>query len=127
MFKYWKSVSWALIIAVLLFTPGNRLPRQHLFEFDQLDKIVHLFLFAVFEFILLYDFSMLNSIRGVVVGPTAIASSYAFFTEGVQYLFNIERTGSVYDLLADIVGCILGVILYRLFIRIKARSSRTSA
>ncbi len=48
-----------------------------------------------------------------------IAISYGAFTEVLQtYVFK-GRCGSVYDFLADVIGCVLGIFIFKIIFRKK--------
>lgn len=48
-----------------------------------------------------------------------IAISYGALTEILQAHFFRGRYGSVYDFLADVIGCVLGVFIFKIIFRKK--------
>ena len=109
--KYWKSLLWAVIIAIGLFTPGDKLTESKLFQIEQLDKILHFLIFGFLQFLILLDMHMGNvTITGRRIYFSVLVSIfYGIVTEIIQYLFISERKGSIFDFFADITGIILSV------------------
>ena len=124
--KYWKSILWSVLICILLFIPGNRLPSRQFFNIPGLDKIIHLVLFLVLEWLILYE-------RGIkiilyhlisVLKITFFALAFAIITELIQHYLILERKGSIDDLIMDIIGIFIGVLVYDTFYRLTNRFSR---
>jgi VanZ family protein len=117
--KYWKSIFCVLVICVLLFLPGSRLPKQNLFHIENLDKIVHAFLFLFLEWLLLWDGHVINVAKSVrlVILSTLFVIVFAVLTELIQHFLIPERTGNIFDFCADLIGLAVGIILYGAFFR----------
>ena len=115
--RQWPAIVWALFILVITGIPGSYFPGITTFwEWLQPDKIVHVFVFAVLSFAILYGIRsqyIQNNRRYyytvLAVGSTAV---YGLLTEVLQYYVFIGRSGNVYDVLADFVGAIVGWILF---------------
>jgi VanZ family protein len=111
------SILWGLFLVLLHIIPGRYFPPLPRFlDLFQPDKIVHLFLFAVFAYLLLRGFREDGN-------PTSVKSHAALLMflvaiplgavlELIQSLFIVNRTGSPYDLLADAAGCFAGWVLF---------------
>lgn len=107
--SYYKSILWAIIIMVALFTPGNKLPHPNLLNFENSDKLIHLILFMGLCFLLLLDtHAEKYSIKfRQTIFIIIVSLLFAIGTEIIQgYLINY-RTGSILDFVADSIGIFL--------------------
>ena len=87
-----------LVSIVVLFTPGGQVPAGPWWS----DDVVHITLFM-----LLTVTGRMLPVRAPVL--TAGLIGYAAFSEVVQAVAPLHRSGSVLDLLADLVGIGLGL------------------
>jgi VanZ family protein len=114
--NYYKSILWACVVAVLLFIPGNKLPHSKLLNFENSDKLIHLFLFIVLEFLLILETWVkayaLKSRQIILL--IIITLIFAASTELVQQYFIEERQGSIFDYLADFIGVVMAYGIYLL-------------
>ena len=111
LFKYWKSIIWAIIIAIGLLTPGDKLPKHSFFQFEQMDKVLHLFIFGFLQFLILFDMHLNKVIitRKQIILSVIISIGYGILTEIIQYILISKREGSIFDLFADITGIMLSL------------------
>jgi hypothetical protein len=123
---YYKSITWAIIIAYLLFTPGNELPKIKFLNFYGADKLIHIILFMVFQFLTLFDsLTLLHIIKlRKILLLIIITLSYAISSEIIQQFFIENRQGSVFDFIADMVGIILAYTLFLIYKNFKGRLYR---
>jgi VanZ family protein len=121
--KFWKSILWAGFIAFLLVIPGNRLPKARFLAIQNLDKLIHFFLFLLLELFILTEgqLQIVYSFKKIMK-LTVIATVYAVFTELLQLLLPISRTGSWWDFFADTLGLISGLMIITLYYGIKVRA-----
>jgi VanZ family protein len=123
--NYWKSILWSMLICYLLFLPGNRLPKEKIFQIPHIDKLIHAALFMILEFLLLLDTKI--ELPGKRLRMFLLINlSMVFFagtTEVIQYLFIPQRTGSIFDLLADLSGMAVGIFLYGIYLQLINRFS----
>jgi VanZ family protein len=115
--QYWRTLLWALFILVITGIPGSYIPGITTFwEWLQPDKIVHVFVFAVLSFLILYDArtQYLHSKQRymIVIVAVAVTVFFGLLTEVLQHYVFIGRSGNVYDVLADFVGAISGWLLF---------------
>jgi VanZ family protein len=95
-------VSLLIIIAVLI--PGSNLPDVSL---GGLDKIVHIGMFATWAVAIRYDFYN----KGFKFLPLFLAGlAFSLLTELVQLMVE-GRTFDVYDMLADAIGLLIGLLI----------------
>jgi VanZ family protein len=119
---------WILFMWMLTGIPGNFVPQLTSFlNLFQPDKIVHLFLFGIFSWLFLvvlntgknffcikYAYSI-SIFSGILFGGlTEIAQKYVF----------INRSGNVWDFIADTAGVFMGVVFYNLFYKKKVKEWR---
>jgi len=111
---------WAIIMAVGLFTPGDKLPDRKLLHIENFDKILHLLIFGFLEFLLLLEMYLNHRTwsRKAILLTIFVALGYGVITEIIQYLFISERKGSFFDLFADLTGIMLALGFFMLTINI---------
>ena len=116
---FYPGLITAIVIMILMGTPGNCFPNVTSF-WDWLgpDKIVHFIVFGILSF------SMIWGYREKIISqnsPTQkksylltllLSISYGALTEILQKYIFINRYGSIYDFIADAIGCVLGVIVF---------------
>ena len=115
-----------IIIMVLCGLPGSYIPKVMTFwEWLSPDKIVHFIMFGGLAFFIIYgyrkeycerDNSYRRNIRLIAF---LISVLYGALTELLQIYIFIGRYGSIYDFCADVIGCVLGIFIFRLIFRKK--------
>lgn len=115
---------WAIIILILSGVPGNYVPSVFGFlDWISLDKLVHIIMYSVLVFVFLRGLRKEESDRKiskkVIYIVLGISIAFGGITEVLQNIVFIRRNGNVYDFLADIVGCAIGLIVYLLYQRKK--------
>ncbi|MBR6439279.1 MAG: VanZ family protein [Bacteroidales bacterium] len=115
-----------IIIMVLCGLPGSYFPKVRTFwEWLGPDKIVHSLMFAVFAFMVIFGYrkeycEREKQYRVKLQWITlTVAIAYGAFTEIMQVYIFRGRYGSFYDFMADVIGCILGVFLFKIIFRKK--------
>ena len=116
------GIAWSVIIALLTLIPGNYIPRVLTFiDWLSPDKIVHLVLFSTFS--LLYIEGFRRQAISSFLRKTAVMTSlllgmiFAIFTEVMQKFVIPGRNGNLFDLLADMLGLLLGYAIWRMISR----------
>jgi len=91
--------------------------------FPDADKIAHAAGFAVPLLLILLTMSSRSrhlgqaiSFRWLVI-TVGLFAGHALLSEWIQHRFYDERSGDPLDVLADWLGCVLGVLVYRMIIR----------
>ena len=113
---------WTIIIVLLTLTPGNYIPRiTNFFDWIGPDKLIHLFLFGVYAYLLLEGFSKQSKAlylrKNAVFIGLLLGMVFAFFTEGMQKFVIPGRNGNPYDFLANMLGLLLGYLSWSLIRR----------
>lgn len=104
-----------MIIVIITALPGAAIPRiPAFFDLFKPDKIIHLFVFAVYVFLQIRGFRMqttwLQVRKNAVLAAFLIGMILSAGTELLQYFFIPMRTASIYDFIANMAGCILGML-----------------
>ncbi len=110
---YFPAIIWAILIIIGAAIPVNVLPKVTFWDCIGPDKIVHLFAFGVFVVFSLYglkrQFCYLHLQHHATVYTIVFGVLLALLTELMQRYIVFGRDGNVYDLLADIAGCLMGL------------------
>lgn len=112
--SYWKTITYFIVISFLLLTPQENLPKLDFLQFDYADLIEHFAVFTAAGFIVMFDF--LKKVKlsfKLSFSVILLTSFYGALTELGQHLYIPGRTGSIWDILADISGVIAGVFIFK--------------
>ncbi len=117
--RLWPSISWAIIILILVGFPGEYIPKVVTFwDWLSPDKFVHLIIFGIQSYLLLYGFNVrdMQGKRRFKYNTVLLSVSifFAAMTEILQVYVFIGRYGNFYDFLADACGVVLGFMAYYL-------------
>ena len=107
-------ILYSVFITMLFLLPTKEIPK--LFNtIIPIDKLVHVFIFLVLTFLwLLYVNSVLNDTKPIVLLFILIASLfYGILIEVIQELYVSSRGAEVLDVIADLLGASLGLLLFR--------------
>jgi len=114
-FKYhWRAILWIAVIAIGCLMPGNNVPGTSFFSrIPHFDKIVHFTLYFIFTLFLMAGFTR-------QYGKTSVkAYLYSFLIAviiGISIEFIQEKVGRSfdrYDMLANTIGVITSLILFK--------------
>ena len=124
--KLWPALLWSFVILLLTGLPGNTFPKIPTFwEWLEPDKAVHLFIFGVLAFLILYGYREQYFYNGkrYIFGIVAVivTALYGLITEVLQYYVFIGRSGNKFDFFADAVGAILGWLVFSYLYRKKIK------
>ena len=104
------AISWLLLMCILFVLPGSALPEENWFADIQLDKWVHIGLFSVLIFLWCSSFQLgLPGTSWIII---IIAIFYGILVEFVQKTWIPNRSFDLYDVLADGIGSIVGLVLW---------------
>lgn len=127
---YWFPLFWALVIGFLCTLGSDDLPKVSFWDWLSFDKLVHVGMFAVM--VLSFIVCLKKQTTSAYLKNQAIWAAVVFSVvygaciEGAQYLMNIGRSAELKDIVANTVGCILGVYFFR-FIYGKALFAASSS
>ena len=113
----WPALLWAVIVMVLCGLPGEQIPELTFLEWLRPDKIVHLILFGVQSYLLCLGLKRQSSYPSLASNAILLALMlsivYGALIEFLQDTIFIHRNGDVRDAIANAIGAVLGVWLYR--------------
>jgi VanZ family protein len=108
----WPGILWAFFIFFLCSLPGNDVPKVQ-FLFDDFDKVAHFGLFFILSALMYRGFTKQNSFSVLSQFPYFIITLFCILYGGgielYQGYFVIDRSADKYDLVADIMGCIMSL------------------
>lgn len=113
------NIIWIFIIFILCAMPGDSIPNPHL-NIQNLDKVVHFGMFFILSVLLTYPLEKWTSLSRIKIYIIGTAFVYGGTIEILQYNF-FNRSGDVWDLLADVIGGIAGCLCYPFIKRILFR------
>jgi len=120
---YIPAILWSLLILGLSAMPGSSLPDFSLWSLAQPDKIGHLGIYCIFVSIMLWgayrNFRPDKIPLPVVIFIILFAIFYGISMEFMQSYFFSSRNFDVLDILANIIGCLIGMVSLRFFYRRK--------
>ena len=112
------SVIWMGIIFFLSIIPGQDLPDFSIWALLSFDKLIHVIFYMVLSFQVMkgcirqyHSPKIRNNSSKIAIGSSVI---YGGFVEIVQEVYLIDRYGDWLDVLANTVGAVAGVIVFRL-------------
>ena len=113
------AILCGLIILALSLMPGSSLPSFSFFDLFQPDKIGHFFAYGIFVSTLLYGFVQqahpTKIINTTVFKAVIFGICYGIVIEIIQGAFFPSRNFEVLDIIANIIGCLVGVLSLKLF------------
>jgi len=111
---------------ILCGLPGSYFPKvRNFWDWLGPDKLVHLIMFAIFAFSLIFGYRDEYCLREkayrirLQLITLMVAVSYGALTEILQAHLFRGRYGSVYDFFADVIGCVLGIFIFKIIFRKK--------
>lgn len=112
------AILWAVVIFILCAIPGDDLPTTPFFNIPHFDKMVHAFLYAVLEYLLMFGFTKQyysNKILKCALGMSLILNiSYGAVIEILQGTIFIERSTDIFDIMANASGAFFGLFIFKL-------------
>ena len=107
-------VLWTLIVLALLLAPIGDIESHMPGGFRHWDKVTHVGLFGITGVVSAFGAVFLERIRDRIIFGLVFSLGLAFVTEGAQYLIG-ARSGSFFDMLADVAGLSFTLLLYALW------------
>jgi len=102
------AIAWTVLILVACLIPGNEVPDVHV---PFMDKYVHFAIFAGFSFLWLCTLEQLTLQKSIWIFIASVALGY--LVELLQGSgITSGRSYDMYDVLADAVGGLIGIILF---------------
>ncbi len=104
-------LSWAIFILILCSTPGNKIPHISWLKLLSFDKFVHATVFFILN--VLFIRSLNNNTLHQKILVSLVCISYGGILEILQSVLFEERSGDVFDFIANSFGVILAFFLFK--------------
>ena len=112
--SYIPAITWFIISTVLLTIPGSAFPKENWLDKIWFDKWVHIGMFAFMVILwcwaMLKIFSVDTRLKTLFIWIGLCCLIYGIGMEFVQKYFIPNRSFDEGDIIADVVGCTLGVL-----------------
>ena len=109
------AIAWFLIITTLMCLPGQVLPQEDWLSKINFDKIVHIGMFAGLVFLwcgfVKKKENIFKSVQQIFVWVALGGCVYGIAMEYVQKYFIPNRSFDIYDIMADTIGSIAGLVV----------------
>jgi len=109
------SIITALIILYLSLAPADTFDKVNVFNFPNIDKVVHLCMYFGLTIVLLYENRMtvkgLRSFVLLAIFPLA----YGILMEFLQSWLTTTRHAEFFDAVFDFIGIIIALIVWKIF------------
>lgn len=106
------SILVALLILYLSLTSSDTFKKVAIYELPNLDKIVHVGLYFSFMSAIIFENRKTINRSLQLFLAALIPFAYGIFMEILQSSLTISRTASIYDVIANITGILLSVLLW---------------
>lgn len=113
--NFWKTIVWAALIIILSCLPEDNIPSPKWDILPYQDKILHLIFYCVLSLFFIkayqlqYKKPLLNP--GVILISLAFIFVFGMILEIVQEIFIRSRNGEIMDLVFNIIGLIIALVL----------------
>jgi VanZ family protein len=122
--KLLPAIIWTLFILLITLTPGNYFPEvPNFLDLFQPDKIVHILIYGTLTFLTSRGLIKQYSSKLLRYNAISIGFVYSVLLGGVveilQTAMKLGRYGSIYDFIANSVGCLIAVLIIRKYQKTK--------
>lgn len=121
---FWKTITWTVFMLVLFLIPSQDIPGSR--EIPNLDKVVHVAFFMIFTFLFMRDLMKIRGLKSIlpvyIITTILVVLFIAIMIELLQDNMNLGRDGDINDILYDLAGFILGMLLLILKYGVRFRS-----
>jgi len=107
------AILWTCITIWLSLISARTATSINILEFPGVDKFAHLGFYAVFCFLWSMGLRQKSNLKNI---PIIFSISFGVLMEICQFYLSNGRSFELYDILANIIGSILGMILFKKFI-----------
>jgi len=107
------AILWAFIIFVLCATPGQYIPSASWLDLLSIDKLIHASIFFILTMLFLITAIKKNQSNSKVFGYVTICIAYGSVLEWMQATFFINRSADWQDIIANSVGCLIALFLFK--------------
>lgn len=125
------ALLWALFILIICGIPGHKIPRVDFLQWLKPDKLIHLFIYSIFCYLLIKGFIKQDAFLFLRSNPKfwaiIFSTAYGAIIEVLQEYVFIERSGEVYDALANTVGAFIGLWFFNFAMKKKLQHNSSSS
>lgn len=115
--SYYPGIIFGVIIFAMSVAPVSGEGQPLFFSFPGIDKVIHCMIYAIFTILMCWSYLRNNPLRWVRFGIFLFAILvYSIIIEIVQLSLTTYRYGEILDVIANMLGIILGaaaILLYR--------------
>lgn len=111
--KYLFITIWFGLIIYASLTPSRKIPDFQLFK--HADKVIHFIMYLGFSFLLIPSLVKNSKYRNVYLQSFLLSVALGGCFELIQKFFTLDRSASWLDFLANTIGAIAGIFIYKWF------------
>lgn len=117
-FNTWRpSFIWALFILIICGIPGKQLPQQDFWQWIKFDKVIHIGVFSLQGLLLIFYLSKDNMHPffryHFLTWSVIFTTVFGIIIEILQETIFIDRTGDWKDVVADFLGALVAIFIYK--------------
>ena len=131
---FYPGLIISIFIMVIMGLPGNYFPKVVSFwDWLSPDKVIHLIVFGMLSYSMLWGYRKkilshdVRYIKKSFLLTLLLSVSYGALTELMQKYVFINRFGSIYDFIADAIGCVISPIEFFLYFKKKVKKNKNTA
>lgn len=106
------AIIWFLVILALCSMPGKSIPHISWLELLSFDKFVHASIFFGLQILMMRAFIFSPSFAKIKWLILMFCITYGGALEIMQSMFFSERSGDIFDFIANSFGCVCGMIVF---------------
>lgn len=114
-YAFIPTIIWAIALGFLMLLPSDRIPESQLLTFD---KINHLIAYGLLSFLIALGYRLNTSTgvkrKNVLTRAVSLSIIYGTILELLQY-YVPGRALEFYDLIANVMGCLFGILIFNIF------------
>ena len=105
------------MILLLTLLPSSSMPPVSIWHLFSFDSFAHALLFSILTFLMIVgmkkQFTFLKLRHYAIRSSLLSCVIFGIAIELMQYLFIAGRQGDIIDVLADTIGCLFGIVLFK--------------
>lgn len=115
MIFYLPVIIWMGFLAFVSLMRTESLPSNTWFDLIYIDKIVHVILYSILSFLILYASSKTQVLDfKLILISIGVSVFYGIVLEFAQSIMNFGRSFELLDILANITGAFFGATIYKI-------------
>lgn len=113
------AIIYSILVSILFFLPSSDLPKVKI-KIEGLDKIVHFGIHCILIILWMFYFYVKNGFKFSMKWVLPLFLSLFLFgiiVEIIQGEFTDSRGADIFDVAANLVGSLLGIVFFRIIIK----------